>query len=455
MVKGAIKMDKKTMMETYIRAAYEKGVFAGTWLLAENGETVSKGAVGFRDPEGRLPMQEASIFDIGSVSKQFTAAVILLLRRDGLLDLDDEITKFFPEIPFKGITIRHLLTHTSGLPDCFVWIIQTAKKEHTIPDNRIVLRFLTESGNALDFAPGENWAYSNTGYALLAEIAAKVSGVPFAELLKKKLFEAAGMSSTCLCHRIRDGLVLENLACGMSYENGKWVLAERSEWKDVAISLDGSEGDGFVKSNIFDLLAWDRALRNETILTKEEQALMYTPALLNNGEIGGPGYGFGWVILDQPGLGRIALHNGGLPGYKSWYVRFLDADRVLVALCARYGLDDRAADSFFNGLIPLALGYEQEPVPLTEELAVADPDRSGWDSFCGEYETEGTGYRIEKVYLEHGDLFAAIFDTESGRRFAVRLYPFGENTFGMRESTEDVVFGDGCLTFGEKTCRKL
>ena len=448
-------MEKKAMMDNYIRAAYEKGIFAGTWLLAENGEIVTKGAVGFRDAKGWLPMQEDSIFDIGSVSKQFTAAAIMLLRRDGLLDLDDEITKFFPEILFQGITVRHLLTHTSGLPDCFAWIIRTAKAEHMIPDNGIVLRFLTESGQAPDFAPGDNWAYSNTGYALLAEIAAQVSGAPFAELLQKKLLAPAGMTSTCLCHRIRDRLVIENLACGMSFENGEWVSAERSAWKDVAISLDGSEGDGFVKSNIFDLLAWDRALRNETILTKEEQALMYTPVLLNNGEIGGPGYGFGWVIIDQPGLGRIALHNGELPGYKSWYVRFLDEDRVLVALCSRDGLDDRAADSFFNGLIPLALGYEQEPVPLTEELAVLDPDRSGWERFCGAYETEGNGYLIEKVYLENGDLFAAIYDTESGRSFAVQLYSFGENTFGIRESSDEIVFGDGCLTFGETTCKKL
>ena len=448
-------MDKKAMIENYVLKAHEKGVFTGTWLFAENGEIVSKGAVGFRDCGDTLPMREDSIFDIGSVSKQFTAAVILLLRRGGLLDLDDKITKFYPEIPFQGITVRHLLTHTSGLPDCFAWIIRTAKAEHTIPDNGIVLRFLSESGQAPDFAPGENWAYSNTGYALLAEIAAKVSGAPFSELLQKKLFAPAGMTSTSLCHRIRDRLVIENLACGMSFENGKWVLAEDSAWKDVAISLDGSEGDGFVKSNIFDLLAWDRALREEKILTKEEQELMYTPVRLNSGEIGGPGYGFGWVIVDQPGLGRIALHNGGLPGYKSWYVRFLDEDRVIVALCARDGLDDRAADSFFNGLIPLALGYEQDPVPLTEELAVPDPDRSGWERFCGAYETEGNGYLIEKVYTENGDLFAAIYDTESGRRFAVQLYPFGGNTFGMRESTDEIVFDDGCLTFGETTCKKL
>jgi CubicO group peptidase (beta-lactamase class C family) len=263
------------------------------------------------------------------------------------------------------------------------------------------------------------------------------------------------MTSTRLCHRRRDGLAIENLAEGLCYENGGWVAAQDSAWKDVVVSLDGSEGDGFVKSNLFDMLAWHRALRDETILTKKEQELTYTPVRLNNGEIGGGGYGFGWGIFEQAELARIAWHEGNLPGYLSWYGHFLDTDRVLVILCSRDGFDARAIEGFFNGMLTIALGYEAEPVQLTEELAIADPDRSGWGNFCGEYKAEGTGYLIEKIYPENGDLFAAIFDTESGRRFTVRLYPFGENTFGIRESSDEIVFGDGCLSFGENTCKKL
>ena len=112
-------MDKKTAMENLAREAHEKGVFNGTWLYAENGQIISKGAFGFRDAEDKLPMQEDSIFEMASITKQFTAAAVMLLVREGKLRLDDEYSKFFPEYPYQGVTIRHLLTHTSGMPDDF------------------------------------------------------------------------------------------------------------------------------------------------------------------------------------------------------------------------------------------------------------------------------------------------------------------------------------------------
>ena len=126
-------MDKKTMIENLVRDAHEKGGFSGTWLYAEKGEIVSKGAIGVNDIEKGTPITEDMVFDLASVTKQFTAAAVLMLRRKGLLSLDDEITKFFPELPFPGVTIRHLLTHTGGLPDYEEWITKTAAAEGTIP----------------------------------------------------------------------------------------------------------------------------------------------------------------------------------------------------------------------------------------------------------------------------------------------------------------------------------
>ena len=113
-------MDKKTLMESLAREAHEKGGFNGAWLYAEHGEIVSKGAMGFRDPDNTLPIQEDTIFQLASVSKQFTATAVMLLLREGLLCLEDKITKYFPELTaYEGVTVRHLLTHTGGVPDYF------------------------------------------------------------------------------------------------------------------------------------------------------------------------------------------------------------------------------------------------------------------------------------------------------------------------------------------------
>ena len=142
-------MDKHTMMENLARKLNEKDSFNGAWLYAEKGEIVSKGVLGFRNPEDTLPIAEDTIFQLASVTKQFTAAAVMLVRREGLLDFGDEITKFFPELTaYKGVTVRHLLTHTSGIPDYFDdadWFIRIWKEEKRVPGNDEILRFLCET----------------------------------------------------------------------------------------------------------------------------------------------------------------------------------------------------------------------------------------------------------------------------------------------------------------------
>lgn len=152
-------MDKKALMEKLAQESYEKGGFNGAWLYAENGVIVSKGALGFCDPEGKLPITENTIFQLASVSKQFTAAAVMLVMRQGLLNLEDKITKFFPELgAYEGVTVRHLLTHTSGVPDYFDdadWFINIWKAEHRVPGNDEIIRFLCETELKPSFAPGE------------------------------------------------------------------------------------------------------------------------------------------------------------------------------------------------------------------------------------------------------------------------------------------------------------
>ena len=460
-------MDKKTMMENMAREAYERGVFNGLWLYAENGEIVSKGAYGFRDAEDKLPMQEDSIFQLASITKQFTATAIMLLLRQGLLRLDDKVTQYCPELTaYPEATIRHLLTHTSGMPDIdeTEWLNQLWSKEKKIYPNSIILRYLTESGDGPCFAPGEAFEYSNTGYCVLAEIVERVSGVPFEVFLKQNIFEPAGMKDTAVWHTRRDGVPSDRFVTNLVLEDGRYIRPGDSRRMEnySEVPEDGLNGLDFVYTTIFDMLKWDRALREETVLTREEQRLMFTPGKLNNGEDicyddddAEESYGFGWAIADDENLGLIVSHSGGQPGLGTWFERGVDTDRAFIFANTREYEDVRAYWSFAYGMIAASRGQEPEPIVGIEDLTVKDPDKSNWESWCGKYEhPEDHDFAIDEVFLKDGELWAHAFDEERGE-LTFRLYPIGENTFGRKGGYLKLKFGDGCVMFDDFTCKKL
>ena len=219
-------------------------------------------------------------------------------------------------------------------------------------------------------------------------------------------------------------------------------------------------GDGLVHSNILDLFAWDRALRAETVLTKEEQQLMYTPGKLTDGAVSGDpededgdAYGFGWFVENDPALGLIVCHSGGWPGYSSWYERFVDADRLLVILRCRDVRDERAYAAFYAGIKAIARGEAPAPIRSVEELAVPNPDKTGWAALCGNYDyTIGT-FRISEILMMNGTLYARASQGEA--EYTLRLYPLGEKTFGIKDLDADLIFGDGTLTLYGQTGTKL
>lgn len=457
-------MDKKKLMEELIRKANSMGLFTGSWLFAENGEIVAKGAVGWSDTEDRKLMREDMVVDLASVSKNFTATAVMLLRRRGLLDLDDEITRFFPEIPYKGVTVRNLLNHTGGLPDYMEWVAMTALKEDTIPDNDVIVRFLCECGKDAEFAPGEKWEYSNTGYCLLAQIVEEVSGEKFEDFMQKNIFDPAGMASTKIIHRRRDNVAPDNLAYGMVLDLAaeKYELPDISPDNDFVVPLDGMSGDGMVHSNIFDLLRWDRVLRSGTLLTKEEQEIMYTPGKLKSGEAAVTGiesdtpyYGFGWRVGTVPGLGLIVSHSGSWPGYGTWFERFIDADRTLIMLRCRDPKDARAYRSFLEGMGSIAKGEMPGNIRTVEDIAVADPDRKAWEDYCGEYENpEGEDACLNKVFVRDGALYGT-FTIYRGEPCDVRMYQIGEKEFGIKRYDLPITFEEGYVSYLGQKCRKL
>ena len=458
-------MDKHEMMQTLARTLQEKDVFNGAWLYAEKGEIVSKGVSGFRDPENKTPITEDTIFQLASVSKTFTSTAVMLLVRQGKLNLEDRITKYFPELAaYEGATIRHLLNHTSGIPDYFDdadWFVDLWKAEKRVPGNDEILRFLCETKAKPYFAPGEGLEYSNTGYNLLALLVERLSGVPYEEFLQKNIFEPAGMNATRCCHIRRDGVPFENYAQASVFEDGKWVADVASEEDGDVVAFDGLNGDDYVYTNIFDMLQWDRALREGKVLTLEEQQLMYTPGKLNNGEDAvydeddGLGYGLGWAVGREEELGLVVSHSGGMPGVATWFERFIDADRVLVILCNRDYRDVRAYLGYWHGMEAIARDQAPEPVVSIEDIAVKDPDKSKWESFCGKYEhPEDADFIVDEIFMKDGELWAKAVD-DDGDDMTFRLYPLGENEFGRKGGMLKLTFGEGCLTFDETTCKKL
>ena len=456
-------MDQKTTMENLARAAYEKGGFNGAWLYAEKGEIISKGAFGWVDAENTLPMREDSIFEMASVTKMFTATAIMLLVREGKLGLDDAYTKYFPDYPYEGVTIRHLLTHTSGMPDFDVeeLVGPVLDEENRIPENCEIIDLIRKTGEDAACAPGEAYEYSDVGYMLLANAVEKVSGMKFEDFMKKNVFEPAGMKDSGIYHTRRDGRPNDRFTRNMVLEDGNFIPSDLSEHtRRYVVGSDGMNGCDYLYTTVFDMLAWDRALREETVLAREEQNIMYAPMPLNNGDIAradedNDGYGFGWCFKTEPESGLIVRHSGGMPGLETWFERFVDADKVLVIMNCHDVEDARAFESFWEGMEAAVRGEEPEPVVCIEDLMIKDPDKSKWESFCGKYEhPEDADFIVDEVFLQDGELYAKAID-EDDYMMSFRLYPIGENEFGRKGGMLKLKFGDGCVMYDDYTCKKL
>ena len=455
-------MDQKTTMENLARAAYEKGGFNGAWLYAENGKIVSSGAFGWVDAENTLPMREDSIFEMASVTKMFTATAIMLLVREGKLGLDDAYTKYFPDYPYEGVTIRHLLTHTSGMPDFDVekLVGPVLDEENRIPENCEIIDLIRKTGEDAACAPGETYEYSDVGYMLLANAVEKVSGMKFEDFMKKNVFEPAGMTDSGIYHTRRDGRPNDRFTRNMVLEDGKLVPSDLSEHtRSYVVGSDGMNGCDYLYTTVFDMLAWDRALREETVLTREEQNIMYAPMPLNNGDIAGAdedndGYGFGWCFKTEPESGLIVRHAGGMPGLETWFERFVDADKVLVIMNCHDVEDARVFGSFWEGMEAAVRGEESEPVVCIEDLMIKDPDKSKWESFCGKYDKADEDFPIEEISLRDGELWARVVWDEDDV-LECQLYPIGENEFGRKGGMIRLTFGEGCAMYDDFTCKKL
>lgn len=296
----------------------------GAVLVADGDSVLTREGFGLADLEAGAPNTPSTNFRLASVTKQFTAMSILILRDRGQLKLDDPISDFFPEGPpvWDSIRVRHLLTHTSGLVDYEDVMPETT----TVPVlDRDVLR-LVRVVDTTYFSVGTRYQYSNSGYALLALIVERVSGMTFAGFLRHEIFDPAGMSGTVA---FEPGLsTIQQRAYGHSREDASSTGFRRTDQSMTSSVL----GDGGVYSSVDDLLRWNRVLLSKRLVSHATLEEAFTPHITSDD--GKVRYGYGWMIGEMEGW-RTLEHSGSTIGFRNFLIRIPERSMFVVVLMNR------------------------------------------------------------------------------------------------------------------------
>lgn len=292
--------------------------FSGVLAVVRAGEPLLWSASGECIRESSTQCSPTTVFDIGSITKQFTAAAILALQEDGALSVDDTLDMHLPGVPADkaAITLHQLLTHIAGVPDILGDDYEPIDRE----------AWLAEALAApLVDEPGAAYLYSNVGYSILAAIIELRAGTSYEEFLHARLFEPAGLEHT--------GYVLpsfDEVVVAHGYRGDETIGAPNALPWDTTGPWWNLRGNGGILSDLTDMLAWHDALATEQVLSAASKDAMYTPWVDEGTD--DSFYGYGWVILDVPGAGTVITHNGGNDYFFADFVRFVDLDLVIVVL---------------------------------------------------------------------------------------------------------------------------
>jgi len=430
------KVDK---LDKLISAYTEYGKFNGSVLIAEKGNVIYKKGFGMADMEWNIPNQPDTKHRLGSITKQFTAMLIMQLVEQGKLKLDVPISTYLPDYPKKNgdvITIHHLLTHSSGIPNMtsFPGFLKNVSRNAYSPMQLVNI----SADSTLQFKPGERFAYSNSGYLLLGYIMEKVTGRSYEQLLQENIFTPLKMNNTGYDHHES---LLKNRARGYEKNGRRYVNAD-------FIDMSVPYAAGALFSTVEDLYLWNQALYGNQLLRKENMALLFTKHISS----GGDHYGYGWSIGETP-LGNTAErietigHGGGINGFNTQLTRIL-SDKSFIVLLNNTGgaplnemtnaiaaiLYDKSYDLPKRSVaFALADRMETDGIPAT--LVYYDEIKASSGYHLDENEMNAIGYQ----FLQSGKV-----------NEAVAIFKLNTQAFPKSSNVYDS-YGEALMALGNKT----
>lgn len=398
----------RTKVEEYMHAAVSVDGFSGAILVAKNGQPVVSHGYGMASIELAVPNTPQTVFRLGSITKQFTAMAIMMLQERGTLRVSDPICQYLTECPaaWGPLTIRHLLTHTSGIPSYTGF--PDFPRTTVLPTSAAEMVGRLKD-KPLEFAPGEKFAYSNSGYYLLGLIIERASGMPYADFLQERIFTPLAMNQTGYDNSSR---IVRNRAAGYARKAGETVNAA---YMDMTVPYAA----GALYSTTEDLLRWDRALYTDTLVSRKTLDEIFTPEK--------SGYGYGWTIgkrFDRP----VIAHGGGIYGFASHLGRF-PADRVTVIVLSN--VEGAPAGRIANDLAAIVFGAPYE-IPRARKAVSLDPKVLA--QYVGEYRIASPPVDIV-VTLDDGTLVAQI-----AGRVKLALSAESDTTFFSNDVSAQLTF---------------
>ncbi|HYG65844.1 MAG TPA: serine hydrolase, partial [Thermoanaerobaculia bacterium] len=368
MAAPAVSPETVAGIDRFLTETYPAAEPGAAVLVMKDGEVLLRKGYGMANLELGVPITPDMVFELGSVSKPFTATAILMLAERGKLSIEDDVTRHLPGFPTHGrkVTLAHLLSHTSGVPNFTSLPDWVGKQRLDLTVDELIGLF---RGRPLDFEPGERYSYSNSGYVLLGAVIEKISGRTYEEFIEEEIFKPLGMTAS------RYGRAAEVIPGRVDgYEPDPKSGPHEKRWRNSPyLSMNIPYAAGALLSTLDDMARWDRAVTEGTLLPRAALERMVTPFRLNSGKPAR--YGLGWTLSELAGH-EVVEHNGATLGFMSHMLRVPD-ERLLVLVMSNYPAKTPRVETVALRVAARALGRPFEEIPTLKMTAAELEDYVG------------------------------------------------------------------------------